>query len=501
MANALQVEFLQAGLIDSNGDALAGGKVYTYEAGTTNNKACWTAADKSVAATNPVMLDANGVAIIYADGNYKFVVKTAADVTVYTWDNIYFGIPADSNKVVQSKTADYTAASTDDVILVNATSGSVTISLPASGSNEGKEYLIIKTDASANTVTVDPNGAETINGDSTIVLGGQYQALEIVSDGSNWLDKFTLLDEDDMSSDSDARGATQQSIKAYVDSGTVTMTNKTLTDPVLNGDLSGTAFLDEDDLATDSATKTASQQSIKAYVSRKYPRGFISGLTPSWTSTSQITFAGGSLDINGDIYDLDSATAITFSPGSNEIHYVMVDESADPATALAAGQFSSTTTAPTWDDDKSAWMDAGADKRCIAWFTTDGSSNIEEFYVSGGDYKYKDHPVDLSTGSPATTATALPLTAPNFGRMSVSVFGSVTKGGATSFLRARNGDSSETLNFVDSGLALTDVSGGIGIGEREYTTDTSQQIDYEATSGATVKIKTTRIAIPTGLAR
>lgn len=39
----------------------------------------------------------------------------------------------------------------------------------------------------------------------------------------------------------------------------------TLTDPVLNGDVSGTAFLDEDDMASDSATKLASQQSIKAY--------------------------------------------------------------------------------------------------------------------------------------------------------------------------------------------------------------------------------------------
>lgn len=45
-----------------------------------------------------------------------------------------------------------------------------------------------------------------------------------------------------------------------------TLTNKTLTSPVLNTGVSGTAFLDEDDMASDSATKLASQQSIKAYV-------------------------------------------------------------------------------------------------------------------------------------------------------------------------------------------------------------------------------------------
>ena len=48
--------------------------------------------------------------------------------------------------------------------------------------------------------------------------------------------------------------------------GTEALTDKTLTSPVLDGTLSGTAFLDEDDMTSNSATKLASQQSIKAYV-------------------------------------------------------------------------------------------------------------------------------------------------------------------------------------------------------------------------------------------
>ena len=47
---------------------------------------------------------------------------------------------------------------------------------------------------------------------------------------------------------------------------TTTLTNKTLTSPVINTGISGTAFLDEDDLSSNSATKVASQQSIRAYV-------------------------------------------------------------------------------------------------------------------------------------------------------------------------------------------------------------------------------------------
>ena len=48
--------------------------------------------------------------------------------------------------------------------------------------------------------------------------------------------------------------------------GSQDLTNKTLTSPVIDTGISGTAFLDEDNMSSDSATKVASQQSIKAYV-------------------------------------------------------------------------------------------------------------------------------------------------------------------------------------------------------------------------------------------
>ena len=60
-------------------------------------------------------------------------------------------------------------------------------------------------------------------------------------------------------------------------SGTLTLTNKTLTSPVLNTSVSGTAVLDEDDMASNSATQLATQQSIKAYVDSK-PAGASIGI-------------------------------------------------------------------------------------------------------------------------------------------------------------------------------------------------------------------------------
>jgi len=67
-------------------------------------------------------------------------------------------------------------------------------------------------------------------------------------------------------------GITANADDIAIDSSVVTLTGtqalsaKTLTSPVLNGTLSGTAFLDDDTLADDSAIAVASQQSIKAYV-------------------------------------------------------------------------------------------------------------------------------------------------------------------------------------------------------------------------------------------
>lgn len=91
MATAVQVESIWNGLTDNSGQPLAAGKVYTYSAGTTTPVSLYTSSDKSTSATNPLILDGNGKAQVWADGRYKFVVKTSADVTLYTLDNLLYG--------------------------------------------------------------------------------------------------------------------------------------------------------------------------------------------------------------------------------------------------------------------------------------------------------------------------------------------------------------------------------------------------------------------------
>lgn len=68
-----------------------------------------------------------------------------------------------------------------------------------------------------------------------------------------------ILDENDMATDSDTQLATQQSIKAFVTSGGVTMTNKRLTAPKLNEDVSVAATATEINRACDGITATATE--------------------------------------------------------------------------------------------------------------------------------------------------------------------------------------------------------------------------------------------------
>lgn len=76
--------------------------------------------------------------------------------------------------------------STDDIILMNAVGGALTVNLPSAASAAGKVFYIKKTDASGNSVTIDASGGETIDGALTVALTTQYQSRTIVSDGTQW---------------------------------------------------------------------------------------------------------------------------------------------------------------------------------------------------------------------------------------------------------------------------------------------------------------------------
>jgi hypothetical protein len=81
--------------------------------------------------------------------------------------------------------------------------------------------------------------------------------------------------------------------------GAQTLTNKTLTSPILDGTISGTSIKDEDNLVSDSASHLATQQSIKAYVDAQHAAmNELSELTDTVISTPS---AGQVLVYDGQI--------------------------------------------------------------------------------------------------------------------------------------------------------------------------------------------------------
>lgn len=87
---------------------------------------------------------------------------------------------------VATKTTNYTLVAGDHIILCDATAGAVTLTGPAAASHAGRIYQVKKIDASANSCTFDPNGAETVDGAATKTNTTQYQSFTFTSNGTNW---------------------------------------------------------------------------------------------------------------------------------------------------------------------------------------------------------------------------------------------------------------------------------------------------------------------------
>ena len=98
--------------------------------------------------------------------------------------------------------------------------------------------------------------------------------------------------------------------------GSQTLTNKTLTSPTvttatLNGAVSGTSIKDEDDMSSDSASHLATQQSIKAYVD-------------SQVTAQDLDFQGDSggalsIDLDSETLDIAGGTGIDTSGSGNTL--------------------------------------------------------------------------------------------------------------------------------------------------------------------------------------
>ena len=87
---------------------------------------------------------------------------------------------------VSNVTSSTTLTAYEDVLLVDASGGAVTVALPAAATCPGKLFRVKKIDASGNAVTIDGSGSEAIDDSTTQVISVQYVAVTIASDGTEW---------------------------------------------------------------------------------------------------------------------------------------------------------------------------------------------------------------------------------------------------------------------------------------------------------------------------
>ncbi len=87
----------------------------------------------------------------------------------------------------RSVAVNYTALASDHTIAVDATTGPITVTIGAGTNQVGREYIIVKTDATANAVTVVTTNSETMNGVSSLSTTTRWESLILTYQEPNWL--------------------------------------------------------------------------------------------------------------------------------------------------------------------------------------------------------------------------------------------------------------------------------------------------------------------------
>ena len=223
-------------------------------------------------------------AIQYTDGDAAITIADGGGVTANNFSSTSVnidggaidGITLGTNSAVTQAVIDNiningtTIGHTSDTDLMTITSGLLTVA---------GEVSMTTLDIGGTNVTATATELNITDGDTSVgttaVAGG---------DGIVTNDNGTM------------RQTSVDTFDTYLAATTKTLTNKTLTtptltSPVLNTGVSGSAVLDEDDFASNSATQLATQQSIKAYVDTSANASSTSATASANSATASATSA------------------------------------------------------------------------------------------------------------------------------------------------------------------------------------------------------------------
>jgi hypothetical protein len=144
---------------------------------------------------NVIGADAERITI---DGSNNVVNGGLTDVTLINSDNLEItesnvtyinGVKVFAGNMqdrdIVTKDADYTMTTSDRTVLVDSSTGTITISLPAVADVDKYRFQVVKLE-SANSVILDPNADELINGETTLTMTEQWESVDVECDGTKY---------------------------------------------------------------------------------------------------------------------------------------------------------------------------------------------------------------------------------------------------------------------------------------------------------------------------
>lgn len=157
----------------NDGSFLVGGKLYTYAAGTTTPLTTYTTSTGLIANTNPIILDSRGEASVwFGTSKYKFVLKDANDVEIWTQDQLQGYANTDGSNAFGTWPISITGNAATATVATSVAPGAAVTSITGAGL-----YGFTLTGGpitSTGTLTVTPPAPST---------AGNY----MVSNGTSWV--------------------------------------------------------------------------------------------------------------------------------------------------------------------------------------------------------------------------------------------------------------------------------------------------------------------------
>lgn len=172
-------------LIDNFGRPISGASIAVYKKGTTDLASLYSDYELTATVGNPITSEADGSFLAFVSNGIYNIVPSKTGVTFDSTDLV--GMVVFDPFITRSVAASTSLLEKDYVLSVDASGGAAVISLPALASiPQGKSFVVFKADTSVNSVTLDPDGAETINGGSTLVISASKQGIVFAKVGSEW---------------------------------------------------------------------------------------------------------------------------------------------------------------------------------------------------------------------------------------------------------------------------------------------------------------------------